>query len=628
MHFLFVATNKNKNLFRRDPSFIYRCENMAKGLEEKGHTTQLIHLKELTPFMNADVIIFHRPSFSIRLWVNVKLFSLKNIFIMMDVDDFIFDESYAKESPAYINNILPLQKVKNQFQDNLRAFKLFSNFSVSTKPLKSHLRRLTSNSNIVVIPNAVFYSWKNSMRHKGDLNKKIISYFPGTRSHDKDFEHIHKPLEVFLNKYPEVLLKITGEINLSIDIKDEQIFYNTKVPFIEHSKNYQNIWVNLAPLQDSEFNACKSALKVIEAGYFNIPTLCAVNDDNERFIGSGALMVSTENEIFEQLEIMMDPKRYKSVVKNLQERIMLRANVKKTSQKLIDFLEYIEPIRFAKDRRKRGLYDKKTLKLYQRSWKMTEKPDTFIAYCMFCRDLGYSLSEVRVKKLKNIYHMLRSKKHADALLNEYHHTFMKKDLYLEQIFHRQVDWIDEFQFYIKNQKICIVGNAASIKNKKLGHEIDNFDIVIRFNNCCQDENKNDLGKKRDIWVSAPDIKSVIQTKWIIVSGPNMIYRGANWHRFFKLDLNKNKIMSVPLDVWKEMVSLLNAPPSAGILLLYWIKTIKKGFHDISIVGFDLKFNTMQYHYSDANHKPGKRHNWVKEKELLKIWLDDGLRQII
>jgi len=246
---------------------------------------------------------------------------------------------------------------------------------------------------------------------------------------------------------------------------------------------------------------------------------------------------------------------------------------------------------------------------------------------MFCRDLGYALSTVRAKKIQMLYRQLKSKKKANILLDEYSAVFKTKKSYLKDIFHAQTDYIESFNSYMGSKKICIVGNAANIKSKNLGQKIDHHDIVIRFNNCCQKENKSDLGIKRDVWISAPNIKNVIPTEWIVVTGPNMIYRGANWSRFSKLDLNKNRVISIPLNIWKEMVSLLKAPPSAGILLLYWIKTIKKGFQDVSMVGFDLKLNKQQYHYADANHKAGERHNWIKEKALLSSWIQDGLTQL-
>ncbi|MDQ7046864.1 MAG: glycosyltransferase family 29 protein [Sulfurovum sp.] len=628
MHCVFVATNKNKNLFQKDPSFIYRCENMAKGLEKNGHTTELIHLKDFDVFTNADVVIFHRPSFSIRLWSIIRILSLRKIFFMMDVDDFIFDILYAKESPAYINNILPCEKIEKQFENNLRAFKLFSYFSVSTLPLAEHITRLIGNSKTVVLSNAVFNTWKEHIPKENNFEKKIISYFPGTRSHDKDFTTIQKPLELFLNRHPKIVLKITGQINFQLNIPKKQIIYNEKVPFCEHWKNYQNIWLNLAPLEYTEFNACKSALKVIEAGYFNIPTLCIENQDTKRFVDSAALIASNEEEFYTYLERCMDKVEYLSVIENLQNKILELANVENISKKLIEFIENTDTITFARKRRKNGSYDKKTLELYQHSWRITGNSDTYIEYCMFCRDLGYALSSVRYKNIKKLYHTLKSTKNADLLLSEYTHSFSRKSKYLKEIFNKQRSWVDDFTTYLGKKEICIVGNAASIKGKKFGNNIDCHDIVMRFNHCGTGKDSDDLGKKIDIWVSAPNVKHKIEAPWIILSGPNMIYRGANWKRFSQSDLNKLAILSVPLNIWKELVAILHAPPSAGILLLYWIKTIRKSFKHTTIVGFDLSVSKSQYHYADPKHEAVLRHNWTKEKELLNHWIDEGLKVLV
>ncbi|RUM45535.1 MAG: hypothetical protein DSY46_02625 [Hydrogenimonas sp.] len=621
MHFIFIATNKNRKLYRRDPSFIYRCQNIAKGLEKNGHTTELIHIKDLHPFKKGDVFIFHRPSFSIRLWLLIKMLSVRNLFIMMDVDDFIFDANYASESPAYINKILPLQKVKKQFQKNLKAFKLFSHFSVSTSPLQSHLKRLIPHADTVVIPNSVYEDWKTLPKQTKRVNQKVISYFPGTRSHDKDFLTIQKPLEKFLNTYPDIILKITGQLNFHLNVPNHQIQYRQRVDFSEHWKNYQDVWVNLAPLEKTHFNHCKSALKVIEAGYFNIPTMTIDNDDTRRFKDAGAIIVSNQEEFFHQLESLLDEKEYQNKSHQLQEKVLKKADVVEVSKQLIHFIEKRIPLKAALDRRARGIYTLETLKLYYQAFQQTSDPKIYLEYCIFCRDLGYRLSSARYKKLKT---NLLLNRRARPLIDEFHGRFSKKSPFLQTVFQKQTEWFQEFQAYIHNKTVCIVGNSAITKGKNLGNLIDKHDIVIRFNHCCQPQYKDDLGEKIDIWVSAPNIDSVIPAQWIIITGPNMLYKNAKWGRFQSVDLDQTRILTTPLPLWREMVKILHAPPSAGILLIYWIYTLRNSFKKIDIIGFDLESASKQYHYIDAKHQPSSRHNWQREKEVIKEWITQGL----
>lgn len=55
---------------------------------------------------------------------------------------------------------------------------------------------------------------------------------------------------------------------------------------------------------------------------------------------------------------------------------------------------------------------------------------------------------------------------------------------------------------IKNSedlKVIIIGNSPSILNHKIGHKIDNYDIVIRINRCVTEGFEEYIGSKIDIW---------------------------------------------------------------------------------------------------------------------------------
>ncbi len=632
MHFVFVATNKNKKRYSQDPSFVYRCQNSAKGLQKQGHTTELIHLKDLHSFKRGDVFVFHRPSFSVRLWILVKLLSLRECFVMMDVDDLIFDVDYASESPAYINNILPLKKVKKQFQRNLKAFKLFSYFSVSTPPLQEHIKQLIPHViDTIVLPNAVFESWKelspsatNQTSAKIDT-QKIISYFPGTRSHDRDFATIQKPLEDFLKHHPDTILKITGELNFQLDIPKDQIHYQPRVPFAVHWKNYERVWVNLAPLEPTHFNHCKSALKVIEAGYFNIPTITINNSDTQRFQKAGALIATDHTTLYNHLIALRDSITYHQIIHNLQEKILDQADAVEISKNLIKFVEKYIPFKAAKERRTKGIYTIETLTLFYRAFQKKRTLKTYLAYCQFCRDLGYPLSTVRYKHLKTYHYMFSPTAH--LLIDEYYGKFTRNSPLLQTLFQHQATWLQTFHTFIQHKTICIVGNATTIKGQKLGKTIDTYDIVIRFNHCCDPKLCEDLGTKHTVWVSAPNIDIVVDTPWIIVTGPYVLYRNARWNRFKSIDLDHTKIIAIPLSIWRDLVKMLQAPPSAGILLIYWLYQLRGSFNHTAIVGFDMESLSTQYHHSDTNHQPSSRHNWHKEKELIKAWIDQGLQTL-
>lgn len=622
MRFFFVACNKNKKLYRNDASFIYRCENLAYHLELLGHKCEFVHLRDFSLFRKCDVVVFHRPVYSLRLHFISLLLKFRGIVSVVDADDLIFDSNYAKHSPAYRNSILSLEIVKKRFKNTYKAFTLFENFTLSTQPLAEHIHSLFSHAKAIILPNTVHFSWlsKNLTDYKVKKNK-IISYLPGTKSHDKDFSIIQSSLERFLLKHSDVKIHITGPLDFVLNVPKDQILYKEKVPFELHYKNYENIWLNIAPLEQNPFNESKSALKIIEAGFFKIPTICSFNSDNLRFRDAGAIIANSEKDWFDVLEKFYEDNEYFNVKKNLEQNY---AKVVSIQKELQEFIRFVKKKRLgilknnffciygyeAKLKRKHGEYSLFTLHFYYKAWKKSQKPKDYLAYLLFRRDLGYMLTQRKAQKLQEISTELSAKKLliANKLLFEFAHIEAKK------VHSKFVKYLQE------NQKkgICVVGNSPDIDTAKLGNIIDSKAIVIRFNRCFSTPKRIDTrGKKIDVWVKAPDYKGKIDEEitWSVITGPERFYG-------VKQDFI-NEITDIPLSVWKELVNILHAPPSAGITILYWIKNSLKNFEGVSIAGFNGNANKI-YHHADPMHQASVRHNWVGERILLESFKAEGL----
>lgn len=652
MNFVFVSCSKNKEMYRNDPSFIYRCENLAYNLEKIGHSFMICHISELFLLNNIDVIVFHRPTYSLKLHFICMYTKVKKIVCIVDVDDLIFDVNYAQYSPAYRNGIWSLKKVQSRFQNTLKAFKLFSYFSVSTVPLREHLKKIISNSKIIIIPNSIHYSWKDKkIETYSSKNIKKITYFPGTKSHDKDFSTIAEPLTSFLKKHPDIQLHITGPLNFKLDLPDNQIFHKEKVIFKDYYKNFEGAWINLAPLEKTKFNECKSALKVIEAGHWGIPTICSFNDDIFRFRDAGAQIALNEDDWLKKLEYYNDEANYSIAQEKIAQNFNKLTDLISFSK---DFTKFLQKRRFellknsimakyftktlAKKFRNRGLYNYETLWFYKKLWLKNKTANNFLEYVLFRRDLGYILSKKNQYLLSTVLDKLgyKQKEKALLLLKEvelkyfYNKNYVENINWLERVKRDQDSLYIKFKEQLEKSKengICVVGNSAILNNSKLGKIIDKKDFVIRFNQCFKnDVPDNDSGKKLDVWVSAPNYDKAIQNKanWILLSGPDVLYLDINVKRFNTYIEQGGNLLSVPLDIWKQLVKRLQAPPSAGILTLYWIKEILGSWEGVSFTGFDLSLFHKQYHHADPNHLAGQRHNWEEEKRLLIEWKSKGL----
>jgi hypothetical protein len=60
LNIAFLACNRNPQLFWRDPSFVYRCENLGLALQKLGHRVTWLHWSQLRPGQRFDVAVFHR----------------------------------------------------------------------------------------------------------------------------------------------------------------------------------------------------------------------------------------------------------------------------------------------------------------------------------------------------------------------------------------------------------------------------------------------------------------------------------------------------------------------------------------------------------------------------------------
>lgn len=323
----FIATNRRPDLFQQDPSFIYRCENLAHSLRLHDWQTRLLHMKYLSARDSGQTVVFHRPKISPGLSWQIWRLRNRGIRLIADFDDLVFDPDYAQYSPAVLNSILPLHKARQAFSASRKALERFDLITVSTQPLLDHVQRLATGKHVIIIPNAVHHSWLDiPATPPNDGVNKIITYFPGTRSHDRDFAMIAPVLERFLDKYPDSRLQITGHLNQTISARQGQVIQTPRVPFSDYINPLRTGWVNLAPLEPTPFNHCKSALKILEAGYWGIPTVCSPGPDIERFVNAGALLASTGEEWFDVLEKLIDRQFYQACTAQLRQRVLAIAD--------------------------------------------------------------------------------------------------------------------------------------------------------------------------------------------------------------------------------------------------------------------------------------------------------------
>jgi len=169
-------------------------------------------------------------------------------------------------------------------------------------------------------------------------------------------------------------------------------------------------------------------------------------------------------------------------------------------------------------------------------------------------------------------------------------------------------------------RIAVVGNSPGIIGKELGREIDDADIVVRFNRVSQNiQHHEHIGKKTDLWVMSPStpVKHCPKdAKGIVVSGLNALTRPSFYWRTLP-GLNRS-LSEMPQYIWHSLVSRFHSPPSAGTLLLASLKSLP-GNLNIQCYGFTSSTAELIHlpnHYADKKPR-SVRHNWKKEANWLK-----------
>lgn len=307
-------------------------------LRSRGARVSLVHRTAAWRDELPKIAVFHRPASTLGLRLLLRWFRARGVICIAEVDDLIFDPELACFSPGVLNGVISLDQARAQFRTNRDALGRFDRISTSTEPLAAHLAEHFPHARLSVIPNAVSPSWGEFKRAQpaGAANgAPVIVYLPGTRSHDRDFQVYAEGTEAFLAAYPDARLEVTGPLRFRLRARPSQIVHREKVPFSQYHELVRSAWVNLAPLEATPFTRCKSALKIMEAGFWGVPTVCSPTPDGERFREAGALFAGDAEACFSRLETLWSPERYRSETSDLSRRVLERADAGRSADALL-----------------------------------------------------------------------------------------------------------------------------------------------------------------------------------------------------------------------------------------------------------------------------------------------------
>lgn len=287
----------------------YRIAHRIEGLQ--GVDVVISESLPTSVSRRARCIVLVRPLVTPKLRTTLRRLRERGIRLIADYDDLLF-AGHVSGLPGSAQG----RRGGARIEDYARSIFDFDEFTVSTRPLKDRLKELRPEARIEFVPNGLSANWIR----RGALlagpppndSSRAIRYLAGSPSHDDDFEVVAAPLAAFLRAHPEVHLELVGPVAWNADqFPAKQVRQLPSVPFDDLPGILATTWVNIAPLQASEFAACKSAIKYLEAGAFGCPTLASPCDDiaRHREAGGNAFICSAAEDWYQGLQYMLDPER-------------------------------------------------------------------------------------------------------------------------------------------------------------------------------------------------------------------------------------------------------------------------------------------------------------------------------
>ena len=330
----FISSHPVRDLYRSEGSFIYRCENLAHALNAWGHRCKLMHLRDFKQYLGLDVAVFMRPTDSLAFKVATTLLRKSGCVLIGDVDDLIFDSALSEHFPRVNGDAKLLQEARNAADLVLRALDRLDGVVVSTPALAAHLTSIRPKARVHVVPNVPHHTWRGSPA--AHCSQRAVCYFAGTRSHNEDFELVVPALERLLAKHDDLLAVTVGPV--ATTWSHARFLREPKVDFERYKQKMAGAYLSIAPLVDTPFTRCKSALKILEAGVLNVPTIASPVGEYRRMDVKGVMFADTQN-WYDTLDAAVDVDIRRDLAEGLSERILERADPQTAAKSFESFLQ-------------------------------------------------------------------------------------------------------------------------------------------------------------------------------------------------------------------------------------------------------------------------------------------------
>lgn len=334
---------------QRDYAVRYRVEHFQEELLFLGITSKTVMMSEVNyiDFSRFDAIVVYRcASAAVGNYLRTMADHWR-IKLLFDIDDLVFDER------SILNSGLP-QREKEIYLEKAAGFcavmQLADGLIASTTVLGEKMKALFPDKPVCVRRNSASLEMETlsvcaAERAMGAYCENVyLAYFSGSWTHDGDFALISKVIERIFQKYPDVKLRIYGCLNIPAALER----YQDRIERYEFTGDWRSLpeqiaraHIHLAPLEDSEFNACKSENKWIEAALAarplvtsNLPELCQIIRHGET-----GFLCDTDSEWEEALSILIENTEKRIEVGRSAQRTVLETHLtRNTGKEAVSFI--------------------------------------------------------------------------------------------------------------------------------------------------------------------------------------------------------------------------------------------------------------------------------------------------
>ena len=261
----------------------YRVQHQREQLLAYGLSSNEVFYTEIDEksIRNYRVILFYRCPWCDPVERAIQTARAYNKTILFDVDDLVIDTVYTDLIP-YVQGLTG--EAKAEYNNGVlrmgRTLKECEAAITTTECLKEELEKYVPEVYINrnrASDDMLKYSEQALAEKTSNEGTVVIGYFSGSITHNADVEMIMPALQEVLKKYPQVRLLTVGELDIpdALSAYSGQIIHSSFVDWKKLPALIAKADINIAPLEDTIFNAAKSENKWMEAALVKVPTVAS-----------------------------------------------------------------------------------------------------------------------------------------------------------------------------------------------------------------------------------------------------------------------------------------------------------------------------------------------------------------